>query len=457
MILPVLDDTIIAVSSAWQPSPLGILRLSGPRAFELLRCVGVSPEPDAGRPAAGWTNARVAIPGEFTLPANIFRFKQPHSYTGQHVVEIHTIGSLPALRRLSAWLIEHGARRALPGEFTARAFLNGLLNADQVDDVLALIQSQDQNATLQAARTDRNGVRAACAEASRALTEVLARIEAGIDFVEEEDVRFITPAQFHARLDEVIGTLDRVVRQSTPALRIELPHVALAGLPNAGKSTLFNKLVGFERAIVTPILGTTRDVLSAEIEVDRIRVVVQDCAGLGRAVDELEAAAHRAAERAMDQADLVLWLHEADQSWGSAEFEACARIPPDRRLLALSKCDRSWSATHALPTEIPFLATIRVSAQTGAGIAELRNQLASSLSASRSDASLGSSTARIDRVLEICHNLLPTGASHEAELTNPELLAVELREALAQLQVAERKPLSEAVLEHIYTSFCVGK
>ena len=129
MLMPALDDTIIAVSSGWQAAPLGIVRLSGPAAFELLQDVGVSPPPPDPRPSPRWFEASLTIAPDLNLPATVFCFHAPRSYTGQDIAEIHTVGSLPALRAVAARLIDVGARRALPGEFTARAFLDGRLDA----------------------------------------------------------------------------------------------------------------------------------------------------------------------------------------------------------------------------------------------------------------------------------------------------------------------------------------
>lgn len=453
MLLPTLDDTIIAISSSWQPSTAGILRLSGPRAFELPECVGVSPVAGPDARSAGCADCRITVRGEFTLPATLFWFRQPRTYTGQDVVEIHTVGNLPVLRCLSAWFIEHGARRALPGEFTARAYLNGRLDADQVEDVLALVQAQDQAANLQTLRSQRNGLRLAREEACRELSETLATVEAGIDFSEEDDVRFITDGELTARLSRVIELMGVDTGSGGQSSRSELPHVALAGLPNSGKSTLFNALLGCERALVTPILGTTRDVISAEIEVAGIRMVLQDCAGLGSSVDELEAAAHLAAERALDQADLVLWLHAVGEPWGSEEVGACTRIGQDRRLLVLSKCDLRGESGGV---DLPFVDVVKVSAHSGAGLDRLREKLGNQIKPRPGGvgAHPEESFRQVRLLLERLYGKL---VSDERILDNPEIVSLELRQALAQLRRVDSMPLAEEVLERIYARFCVGK
>lgn len=456
MHMPALDDTIIAVSSGWQADPLGIVRLSGDAAFDLLRRLGVMlPTADA-RPRAGWHEARLALTDELTLPATVYWFHTPHSYTGQDVGEVHTVGSLPALRELSARLIELGARRALPGEFTARAYLNGRLDASQVDGVFALINAENDASARQAARLT-HGSHPARFDALRdRLTDLIARVEAGIDFVEEEDVRFITPAELHRCIDELVDPLAELGRPSPMLHRAGRPHVALVGLPNAGKSTLFNTLLGRQRAIVSPVLGTTRDVLSAEVQASGIRLVLQDCAGLGASADELESAAHLAAEQAADQADLVLWVHDCTGAWDPRETAVCRRIPQDRRVLVLSKRDQI-SQDWGDPVPIVFSATAQISSVSGAGLKHLRRIVAERLEMLAggdggvvAGEQIGAAVAALTRARDA------TSQSNRT-LAMPEIVALELRRAWQALESIGCGPVVEDVLGRIFDRFCIGK
>jgi tRNA modification GTPase len=450
---PVLDDTIVAVSSGWRASPVGIVRLSGPAAFELLEHVRVALPPADARPRSGWCEARLAPGNDLELPATIFWFCAPRSYTGQDLVEIHTVGSLPALRAVSSRLIELGARRALPGEFTARAFLNGRLDADKVEGVLALISAEDQTAARRAARLSRDSYRARVGAIRDRLTELIALVEAGIDFVEEEDVRFITAAELRQAVDDLVAAVWEIRRPGRALDRVGKPHVALAGLPNAGKSTLFNVLLGYERAIVTPVLGTTRDVLSAEVETGGVALVLQDCAGLGTSVDELESAAHLAAENAAEQADLVLWVHDCTTAWDVRETTVCRRIPENRRLLVVSKLDRAADGCDAV-SPIAFPTAVQVSAVTGAGLQRLREALIEQLQTA-GDAPAGAE--------HVAAALTALGRAREAAwpseeiLAMPEIVALELRQASEALESFGRGPEAEDVLGRILARFCVGK
>lgn len=455
MQMPALDDTIIAVSTGWRAAPLGIVRLSGTAAFELLEHIGISLPLSDTLTNAGWCEAFLTLPDELKLPATVFWFNAPRSYTGQNVAEIHTVGSLPALRALSAHLIDSGARRALPGEFTARAYLNGRLDADQVEGVLALINAQDENAARQAVRLGRESYRPRVEKLAERLTELIALVEAGIDFVEEEDVRFITPAELTHAIDELVDEINAIGCPGRGLERAAQPHIALAGLSNAGKSTLFNALLGYERAIVTPVLGTTRDVLSAEIVLGGVAAVLQDCAGLGPSADELESAAHLAAEQAADQAELVLWLHDCTVDWDARETEVCRRIPEDRRLLVFSKCDRQNNHVKS-PSPIAFPARVEISAISGAGLPHLRRLLAECLDVLDEPSGGGLTAEHLGPTLAALRRARES-ASTGGTLVMPELVALDLRHAWESLELLGHGPLVEDVLEKILSRFCIGK
>lgn len=463
MLTPNPTDTIVAVATDWQPSAVGIVRLSGPESFELAERLGVSPADAGGRSAGStspryphWTPGWVALDERTRLPATVFWFRGPHSYTGQDVVELHTVGCLPWLRELSARLIELGARRALPGEFTARGFLLGRLEAGQVEGILDLMHASEAGSARRAARAARGSVQRDLAAAAERLTDLLARVEAGIDFVDEEDVRFVTPTEIVERVDEVLNVLKSLNRGVSDEHHAARPHVALVGLPNAGKSTLFNALLGHERALVSPVLGTTRDVLSAEVELDGVPVILQDCAGLGGTTTELELATHQATENASRQADLVLWVHAADTLWDERESAACGEIAGERRVLVLSKADLSGPT----PTDYPrsmFAQVVDVSAVCGTGVDRLREVVARRLGVRPHTvpAAVGAGELRAARAA--LQRARALAGDDSDRLTSPELLAVELRAAHGILAEQFSRPLDEELLARIFGQFCIGK
>ena len=457
MLIPALEDTIIAVSSAWCAAPLGILRLSGPESFALARSAGATPPASETRGLPTLSEARLLVEPGVEVPATVFWFSRPRSYTGQDLVEMHVVGCLPLLRALSARLVGAGARRALPGEFTARAFLTGKIDAQQVDGIHSAIHAAGESSARLAARLGRGAHGELIEHLRTELTDLLARIEAGIDFVDEEDVSFVSPREVCASLDEMRARIRAFGIHAGRASARRRPQVALAGMPNAGKSTLFNALLGYERAIVSPVLGTTRDVLSAEIEWGGVALVLQDCAGLGESAEELEIAAHRAAELAVEHADLVLWVHDRAAGWTEAELAACGRIPEARRLLVLNKSDLSAAPAES-PIPISFVRAIETSAARGTGLDLLRDAFSSQMAtATRIDdaEALGTELREIDSALERASQLADRDLSN---LQSPELIALELRRSHGLLESESgSEAWSEAVLGRIFSSFCVGK
>jgi len=444
---PALDDTIAAVASGFEPAAVGIVRLSGRRAFELLGAVGVRVLP-ASFPRV--SREQLTIDTDLNAPADVFWFRRPRSYTGQDLVELHTLGCPPLVRVLSSRLIEAGARRALPGEFTSRAFLEGKLSPEQVDAVLALVQADDATAARAAARRVRGRADAALAAQVEKLLDLTALIEAGIDFVEEEDVRLISVSDALARLGEIVAELAPLVHETPDQRRDARPHVALAGLPNAGKSSLFNRLIGAERALVSPVIGTTRDVISAEWRLAGLSLVLQDCAGLGDSEDELELAGRLAAERAADIADLVLWVHDPGQPWSATERRVCERLPIERRILAWSKSD------DRPPTSEPpigFAECVRLSARTGAGLDALTRVVARRLPSSGAEGhSCSEDTAAASHFVQAAAREITASG-----LQSPELIAMELREAVSCLRRTALGSYPDEVLARVFATFCVGK
>lgn len=453
--LPLTDtDTIVAISTGWDAAPLGIVRLSGPASFGLVEGVLTAPLLRPSRPGFGAVNVRFS--GQRCLPAELYWFPAPRSYTGQDMVELHTLGALPLLRMLAGRLVEAGARRALPGEFTARALRSGKLTSTQVAGVLALMQAQQEATLRQAARLVRDSDSAAQQQVRSSLADLIALVEAGIDFVDEEDVRFITSAELRGRLAALLTTVRNqgAAAADTRAGHIERPCVALAGRPNAGKSTLFNALVGHARAIVSPVVGTTRDVLSAPVQLGEQWITLQDCAGLGATSNDLELATHHAAERAAAQADVVLWVHSGEDPWDAAAAGLFAKLPGKRRVLVLSKSDRPVTAPHGLP---PVEHIARVSALTGDGLDALRRMLSGML-ADVPAAMANPYAARwhiAGEALQRALDLVPEGG---AGGWPPELVALELRLAWENMSSDKSESeIDEEILNRVYSQFCVGK
>ncbi len=456
MRFPALTDTIIAVATGWQPASVGVVRLSGANSFTIVnKLLDVAPAA-TGNTRPHCTAARLSIDAHTTLPAQVCWFHAPRSYTGQNVVELHLSGCLPLLRLVCDRCIVAGARRALPGEFTARALRNGKLTAQQAAGILQLMESSRADQLRHAARQTRGHAARELADLRTNIETLLARIEAGIDFVEEEDVRFVEVAEARQALHDFAQALARLADADTTLPSLACSHVALVGIPNAGKSTLFNALVDTRRVLVSPVVGTTRDVISAELNLAGQPAVLQDCPGLGAQRDALELATHCASERAADQADLILWVHPIDEPWYENEVQACRNVAPDRLILVYNKVDLHPAV--APPVPISGVPLVHISAATGAGLNDLRRliqQHIADLTPTARDPlgyQLDWSAARA--ALACAAELLPQSATR---IELPELLALELREALSVLAPDHHADLDELLLDQIFARFCVGK
>jgi len=280
--LQLLDDTIVAISTPAGTSRAAIVRLSGPQSFPILESLVAEPScrlaalpPYSAREAA----LRLRAPGP-RIPASLYLMRAPRSYTRQDVAEIHTLGSPPLLRMLLDALVERGARIAEPGEFTRRAFLGGRIDLAQAEAVLAVVQAASASELRAAARALQGHPSRHIGELHDTLVGLRAQVEASIDFA-EHDIELITQQDLLAAIDEALAVVnDELKNADAGTLPPEGVRVALCGLPNAGKSSLFNALLARDRAIVTEIPGTTRDAVAEPLTLEGIRFRLYDTAGI---------------------------------------------------------------------------------------------------------------------------------------------------------------------------------
>lgn len=443
-------DTIAAVASAPGIGGVGVLRISGPAAGTIAgRLLGRAPRPRHAHYAAFADAA-----GEIIDRGLLLWFPAPRSYTGEDVLELQGHGSPVALRRLLARTIELGARHARPGEFSERAFLNGKLDLAQAEAVADLIASGSDAAA-------RAAMRSLDGEFSRrvhALTEAVVRlrvwIEAAIDFPEEEIDFLATPqladdlAGLRTRLAELLAGARRGVRLADGL------HVVIVGRPNVGKSSLLNALAASERAIVTEIAGTTRDVLRETIDLDGIALTLVDTAGLREADDLVEREGIRRARAELERADLALLLDDGAAPHDAAEL--CADLPAQLAHIVIhNKIDLADGRPRA--ETIGDTAHIWLSARSGAGldllIAELKRH------AGQGESAEGAFTARARHVAALERAGDHLAAAEQALLVHRagELAAEELRQVQHALGEITGEFSSDDLLGEIFSSFCIGK
>jgi tRNA modification GTPase len=443
-------DTIVAAATPPGIGGIAIVRISGPDVPAIAEAVlGVLPE------------ARHATFGHFRdaehrpLDCGIaLYFPAPHSYTGEPVLELQGHGGPVVVAGLVEAVLRLGARRAGPGEFSKRAFLNGRLDLAQAEAVADLIESGSTQAARAALRSLAGTFSAAVHELGEALFGLRTHVEAAIDFPEEE-IDFLSDEALQERIAACEASFASL-RRGAEAGRVlhDGYRLVIVGRPNAGKSSLLNLLSGQDAAIVTEVAGTTRDLLRERVNFGGLLVELVDTAGLRDEPDRIEAEGIRRAREAIANADAVLWVRDVSDPFdGPAEpAEALpANIP---RIIVRNKIDLTGEAPGILQREPPVVA---LSARTGAGSDALREAIREL--AGYRDLGEGAFTARQRHVdaLERAYRHFAAGRAALQEARAGELLAEELRLAQQALGEITGTVTSEALLGRIFAEFCIGK
>jgi tRNA modification GTPase len=444
--LPDPADTIVALSSPHGPGARAIVRLSGPAAWAISRAF--FPAAADGKPEERLLySAEIRWPELVTgLPADLYFWPAPRTYTGQDVAEIHALSCPPLIDSLISRCLDAGARAAQPGEFTLRAFLAGKLDLTKAEAVLGVIEARDREELKQALAQLAGGVGQPLQELREDLLNLLADVEAGLDF-SDEDISFVRQKDLLDRLARALALLTLVRRQIDQRAAGPKPfRAALAGPPNAGKSSLFNALAGKEAALVSPEPGTTRDYLEAILFTGGIQVTLLDTAGLRPPEDALEGTAQSLGKDQVDKADVVLWCRAAT---GATEVDWTRCLPGlagERLLRVATKCDLAMAPSGHIAT----------SARTGLGLEELRHELAQR-ARSRKHPALAPSLSRCRHHVDACLGRLRQAHVLALEDDPPELLALELRGALEELGAMVGAIYTDDLLDRIFSRFCIGK
>ena len=446
MTLPAAD-TIAAIATAPGRGAVGILRLSGPDAGRIACALCVTlPEPRRAR----LRRFRDAD-GDIVDEGLVLHFPAPDSFTGEHVVELQGHGGPLVLSILLASACAAGARLARPGEFSERAFLNGRLDLAQAESIADLIDAGSHAAVRAASRSLQGEFSARVSALVDALTSLRADLEAALDFA-DEDVPWLSSSQLRLRLDGLQRGLADVLRAAAQGRRLrDGLTVAIGGQPNVGKSTLLNRLAGTEAAIVSPIAGTTRDVLREHLTLDGLPVTVVDTAGLRDSDDPVERIGIERARRAIEQAEVLLYLVDDRTGPTPVDEAELATLPPDAQpVLVRTQCDRSGRPAGRIDAT-----TLRLSAVTGSGIDTLIALLheRAGLDGTATDA-LGARARHLDALRAAA---VEVDAARELPSGSPELIAEHLRLAQGALEAITGRYTADDLLGRIFSTFCLGK
>lgn len=445
------DDTIAAISSAVGPACRGIVRISGPDVVGVLGRVLTQTVVVPRR--ASRLDASVQLEAGVELPLFANLWPDARSFTGEPMAELHLPGSPPLIDAVLRRVLEAGARPARRGEFTLRAFLVGKLDLAQAEAVLGVIDAADAAELSTALRQLAGGLSTRISAVRDDLLNLLADLEAGLDFV-DEDIEFVSCDETVARLTSAAQVITEIERGARERLQSRTQaRVVLAGLPNAGKSTLFNALLERDAAIVSDQPGTTRDYLSATARWGQLEVELIDTAGWELDQSGIESLAQHFRDEQVRDADVVVWCSSAILSDSMAEDdrELCLLLPDSSRVIrVVTQCDQvSTSSVDGLA----------ISAVTGDGLASLRTQIVDRLvtDASETGELLGSTAARSRTALQRAIERLDAGREAAELSAGDELVAVEIREAIASLGEVVGAVYTDDLLDRIFSRFCIGK
>jgi tRNA modification GTPase len=465
-----LDDTIVAIATPPGRGGIGVVRLAGPNAKKIaLPMLRLKRDLDPGH----------AVFGELVEPADehmgtdapgcpgakgsadridevvVTYFAKPHSYTTDDIVEISAHGSPVVLRQVVELAMARGARLAEPGELTMRAFLNGRIDLTQAEAVRDLIDSQTLYQAKVAAQQLEGALSRRLQPIKHKLVELIATLEAGIDFA-EDDISVLPGDQILQRMAAAGAPLEELAASFAYGKIVhEGLTLAIVGRPNVGKSSLFNRLVEHERAIVTATPGTTRDLVSETVAIGGIPVKLVDTAGIRRALDEAESIGIRKSMEALADADLVLVVFDSSQPLVAEDKELLIQVAGRPAIAVANKVDLAASK----PSVAAGFPTVRTSATTGEGIPELRNEILRHVAG---EAGIQAETGFLTnlRHQERVRESLTALAAARAAVANRvphEMLLLDLYNALRSLDEITGATTSDDILDLIFSTFCIGK
>ncbi|MCI0381654.1 MAG: tRNA uridine-5-carboxymethylaminomethyl(34) synthesis GTPase MnmE [Chlamydiae bacterium] len=449
-----LNDTIVAIATAAGEGAISIVRLSGKQSQAIAECI-------FSRSLTNIPSYKLCL-GEILDETRkrvdevlVTIMRAPKSYTGEDVVEIHGHGGKLVTNQILNLCIKKGARLAFPGEFTYRAFINGKIDLTQAEAVQQTISAKNELSLHAAGEQLKGALSQKIATFQKELIELTAIIEAWVDFP-EEDLAFTTFEEWLSHLSSIIDSM-KVLENTFHHGKIIFDGITLSlvGAPNAGKSSLMNALLRKERAIVTPIPGTTRDILESDLRIGDLHFKLLDTAGIRETEETIELEGIRKSREAMKMADLILLVIDATQQLGEQEIKIFKLCPSHKTILIWNKTD----LPHFIPTISNFPHSVKISAKHQTGLDELETLVHTIIWN-------GSFPAKDELILtNFRHKEALTRAIESAEVAynglkngiSPELIAIDLKQALEWLGTIVGMNINEEILSAIFSKFCVGK
>ncbi len=454
------NDTIVAVSTPMGVGGIGIVRLSGPRSVEIVDSLFRGKRQISQLPTYRLTYGRIVEDGNQVDEVLVSVMRAPHSYTTEDVVEINCHGGLVATQTVLEAVLRKGARLAQPGEFTQRAFLGGRIDLTQAEAVSDLVRAKTQLGHTVALSQLKGQLSQTLTSIKKNLTKCLSLIEVSLDF-SEEDIDFVNTEDLAERLSGDVSRLEALLSSFEQGRIVrEGVKVAIVGRPNVGKSSLLNLLLGEERAIVTPVPGTTRDSIEEWIQVEGIPFNIVDTAGLRESNDIVELEGRKRTQFHIEDADLLVVMLDASESLKHEDKLLAQMLNGKKFLVVLNKCDLEKVLSTEQAAEIyNYAPIVEMSALKGWGVEEFNRELIALVTK-------GAGTFRERTVitnqrhkecLQKARGALEQACEALSSGLSFECAALDIREALEALKELVGEVTSEDILKEIFSSFCIGK
>lgn len=454
-----VTETIAAISTAMSDSGIGIVRISGPEAFEIADRIYKGKKQISLQPSHtvhyGWIKD-----GEDTIDeVLVMIMKGPHSYTGENTVEINCHGGVFVVKRILETVLKNGARAAEPGEFTKRAFLNGRMDLSQAEAVIDVIHSRNEYALKNSVSQLRGSVQRKIQAMREEILYHTAYIESALD-----DPEHITLDGYSDELvdkvDELLKDLKKLIDTADNGRRMqEGIRTVIIGKPNAGKSSLLNALVGEERAIVTEIEGTTRDILEEHIQLNGVSLNIMDTAGIRKTEDVVEKIGVDRAKNQVEDADLIIFVVDASRNLDENDFEIMEMISDKQVIVLLNKSDLETKVTKEMIKEHLDKPMIEISAKEEEGIYELEQTVKEMFfqgEISFNDEIYITNMRQKEALRQAYSSLLQVKRSIEDQMPE-DFYTIDLMDAYEALGNITGETIGEDLVNEIFSKFCMGK
>ncbi len=443
-------DTIAAIATPLGTGGVGVIRISGEKSFDIAAKIFSKKDLVHGKIAHGWiTDEDRKIDEVLVLP-----FKAPHSYTGEDVIEIHCHGGVNVVRNILDLTLKTGARLAQRGEFTKRAFLNKKMDLSQAEAVADLIHAKTKNFAIQSAKNLSGVLSEKVSEIKKEIFEALSRIIAGIDF--PEDVAEPEYSYLINSFEDSLLKIDRILScvKTSDILRQGV-KVAIVGKPNVGKSSLFNTLLNVERAIVTDIAGTTRDVLKENLDWD-VAITLIDTAGIrkGNEVGKVEEIGIEYSKQSAGEADLVLFMFDSSAEFMQEDLDIWNFIKDKKHIIIANKSDLPLYSNN-LPFD--FEKSVKISTLTGDGIEDLKSKIKDTVCGFSVENTEFVTNQRQEECLRKCRESLARALDAAKIEELQDMISIDLKAALLALDEITGEVVTDEILDNIFSHFCIGK